>query len=303
MLLVPIFASVRVRGDVEADENLLRSAMAALESYLNWTPLASAFQFNVPEACAMLLRDPGLRDCALDCLDVIAKTRGNRARDCEEKIKVVLFPLLVSVAREHNVSTTGFDADLNSFQKRLTDVFATAGISFFDLAFTTPGAIKEIEPAAAEFLQLMLELLLHPSIAISTTSLRFWSSYFRGKVAVLEPFQAFVPRYLPVSLCPPPHPLLLIVLSLRKPMAPSHPAAVRDSSCRLFVFYWPISPTVRLRRRSSSDVSIRATKSIQLQCSARKITTRLMKRERLSTNYAVRWRRAPARQIVSLRCW
>jgi len=185
-----------------ANAELLLGALQTMSSILTWAPLFETFQFVVLDALLQLLRDEELRDISLDCLSKIVNTRGTRARGADEAVRSKLFPGIVQAARDLGVSDPTYRPDTYELQKRLCGTVADAGVSFLEdvlVPVESPTFGGESSAVTNSYLQLMLDITMHPGLPISHACMPFWSAFFRSKAGALPVFGGLQLAFLKVA--------------------------------------------------------------------------------------------------------
>uniref|UniRef100_A0A7S2ZFZ4 Exportin-1/Importin-beta-like domain-containing protein n=1 Tax=Rhodosorus marinus TaxID=101924 RepID=A0A7S2ZFZ4_9RHOD len=169
------------RQTEQHDADLLLAALSAIEALVNFSPLRVVFEFNVFDACVHLLADEELRGSALDCLDIIVSTRGSSARNCEKLLRDNYFPLLMKTIIDLHALESEYAEDHHEFQRRMCHIFATGGTSFLEPAFGQHSGASgdNIRSGLVPFLEMMLRMAYHRSLAVVSEAVAFWHTYLR----------------------------------------------------------------------------------------------------------------------------
>mmetsp|Transcript_18300 Transcript_18300/g.73354 ORF Transcript_18300/g.73354 Transcript_18300/m.73354 type:complete len:237 (+) Transcript_18300:1016-1726(+) len=106
---------------------------------------------------------------------------GSSARNCEKLLRDNYFPLLMKTIIDLHALESEYAEDHHEFQRRMCHIFATGGTSFLEPAFGQHSGASgdNIRSGLVPFLEMMLRMAYHRSLAVVSEAVAFWHTYLR----------------------------------------------------------------------------------------------------------------------------
>ncbi|GAM21676.1 hypothetical protein SAMD00019534_048510 [Acytostelium subglobosum LB1] len=160
--------------------NLISTLLSTLHSYIEWVPVTLILQHKLDFIFCQLLKDLPFRVKAAEALLLFVSRRVGRPEEKAELLTV--FNMLDRIVEAMGVTTSNHEADY-VFHKRLAQMLTVLGTTHLGLP-PKEGPPSPLPPNYHIYLQLMTQLLNHPSILLTSLALPFWSSLLKSTETV-----------------------------------------------------------------------------------------------------------------------
>ncbi|EGG15791.1 armadillo-like helical domain-containing protein [Cavenderia fasciculata] len=157
--------------------NIISTLLNCLISYIDWIPLKTILQHKLDFIFCQLLQDLPFRINSCECLLLFS----NRKCKIEEKGDLLsTFNMLETIHKAMGVTSNSFEDDY-VFQKRMAQMLTILGTTHLSYYSSIREQDRKLPNNYQSFLQMMLQLLQHPSVLMTSLSIPFWNAFLKNQ--------------------------------------------------------------------------------------------------------------------------